>query len=190
MPVVAAPYTAGWGVPSFSLNDRAPKNYEAEKEEELDEYGNVLRQNPVWKRSQEVLDTWFSSALWPHSTMGWPDDTPELKKFYPTTTLITSRDIITLWVARMVIAGLYNLGEVPFREVYITGMVRKPGTFVLDPGMTVQQAIALAGGLNERGSDRRLRVRRLVNGKLTDLSVTLVDQVRPGDTLTIASRFF
>jgi valyl-tRNA synthetase len=68
----------------------------------------------------DVLDTWFSSALWPISTLGWPDETPELAKFYPTSTLITSRDIITLWVARMVIAGLYNKGEIPFHEVYIT----------------------------------------------------------------------
>jgi valyl-tRNA synthetase len=68
----------------------------------------------------DVLDTWFSSALWPISTLGWPVETPELAKFYPTSTLVTSRDIITLWVARMVIAGLYNVGEVPFREVYIT----------------------------------------------------------------------
>jgi valyl-tRNA synthetase len=71
-------------------------------------------------REQDVLDTWFSSALWPHSTLGWPDETPELKKFYPTTVLVTSRDIITLWVARMVLAGLYNMGDVPFHEVYIT----------------------------------------------------------------------
>ncbi len=71
-------------------------------------------------QESDVLDTWFSSALWPISTMGWPDETPELKKFYPTSALITSRDIITLWVARMVIAGLYNVGEVPFHEVYIT----------------------------------------------------------------------
>ena len=68
----------------------------------------------------DVLDTWFSSALWPISTLGWPDETPELKTFYPTSVLITSRDIITLWVARMVIAGLYNKGQVPFHEVYIT----------------------------------------------------------------------
>ncbi|WP_404304647.1 valine--tRNA ligase [Neorhodopirellula lusitana] len=67
----------------------------------------------------DVLDTWFSSALWPHSTLGWPQETPELAKFYPTATLITSRDIITLWVARMVLMGLNNLGEVPFSEVYI-----------------------------------------------------------------------
>jgi valyl-tRNA synthetase len=71
-------------------------------------------------RESDVLDTWFSSALWPISTLGWPDKTPELKTFYPTSVLITSRDIITLWVARMVISGLYNVGEVPFREVYIT----------------------------------------------------------------------
>jgi valyl-tRNA synthetase len=70
-------------------------------------------------RDPDVLDTWFSSALWPHSTLGWPEETPELAYYYPTSVLITSRDIITLWVARMVLAGLYNLGEVPFRDVYI-----------------------------------------------------------------------
>lgn len=70
-------------------------------------------------RQEDVLDTWFSSALWPHSTLGWPEQTPELAYFYPTSTLITSRDIITLWVARMVLMGLNNLGEVPFKEVYI-----------------------------------------------------------------------
>ncbi|HXT57928.1 MAG TPA: valine--tRNA ligase [Pirellulales bacterium] len=70
-------------------------------------------------REQDVLDTWFSSALWPHSTLGWPEQTPELKYYYPTSALVTSRDIITLWVARMVLAGLHNVGEVPFREVFI-----------------------------------------------------------------------
>lgn len=73
-----------------------------------------------YKRDDDVLDTWFSSALWPQSTLGWPDETPELKKFYPTSALVTSRDIITLWVARMVLAGLYNRNEIPFHEVYIT----------------------------------------------------------------------
>ncbi len=72
-----------------------------------------------FNQSEEVLDTWFSSALWPHSTLGWPEETDELHTFYPTTTLITSRDIITLWVARMVLMGEYNMGEVPFHEVYI-----------------------------------------------------------------------
>ncbi len=72
-----------------------------------------------FQRSPEVLDTWFSSALWPHSTLGWPDETPELKYYYPTSVLITSRDIISLWVARMVITGLYNIGQVPFHDVFI-----------------------------------------------------------------------
>ena len=72
-----------------------------------------------YQREEDVLDTWFSSALWPHSTLSWPDETTELAKFYPSTTLITSRDIITLWVARMVLMGLNNLGEVPFSEVFI-----------------------------------------------------------------------
>ena len=70
-------------------------------------------------RDPDVLDTWFSSALWPHSTLGWPEKTPELEYFYPTSVLITSRDIITLWVARMVLTGLNNVGEVPFRQVFI-----------------------------------------------------------------------
>ena len=70
-------------------------------------------------REQDVLDTWFSSALWPHSTLGWPEQTPELTYYYPTNVLITSRDIITLWVARMVLTGLYNVGEVPFHDVFI-----------------------------------------------------------------------
>jgi valyl-tRNA synthetase len=79
----------------------------------------ILEDQLGFQRDEEVLDTWFSSALWPHSTLGWPDETPELETFYPTSVLVTSRDIITLWVARMVLTGLFNMGEVPFREVYI-----------------------------------------------------------------------
>jgi polysaccharide export outer membrane protein len=76
------------------------------------------------------------------------------------------------------------------QHFYITGMVRNPGTFVLDPGMSIQQAIALAGGLNERGSDRRIKISRLVKGKLTELGVALEDKIQPGDTITISGRFF
>ena len=76
------------------------------------------------------------------------------------------------------------------QHFYITGMVRNPGTFVLDPGISVQQAIALAGGLNDRGSDRRIKISRLVNGKLTEVSVDLEDKVQAGDTITISGRFF
>jgi len=80
-------------------------------EKQLEELG--------YKQDDDVLDTWFSSALWPHSTLGWPEQTPELDYYYPTSTLITSRDIITLWVARMVLTGIQNVGDVPFREVFI-----------------------------------------------------------------------
>jgi valyl-tRNA synthetase len=72
-----------------------------------------------FEQDPDVLDTWFSSALWPHSTLGWPEQTPELAYYYPTNVLVTSRDIITLWVARMVLTGLYNVGKVPFHHVYI-----------------------------------------------------------------------
>jgi valyl-tRNA synthetase len=71
------------------------------------------------EQDPDVLDTWFSSALWPHSTLGWPEPTPELAYYYPTSVLVTNRDIITLWVARMVLTGLYNVGKVPFHHVYI-----------------------------------------------------------------------
>ncbi len=70
-------------------------------------------------RDPDVLDTWFSSQLWPFATLGWPEETADVDYFYPGTVLITSRDIISLWVARMVLSGLYNRGEVPFRHVYI-----------------------------------------------------------------------
>lgn len=80
--------------------------------------GTELRQDP------DVLDTWFSSWLWPFSTLGWPEDTPSLRTFYPGNTLVTGPDIIFFWVARMVMAGLEFQGEVPFRDVYLNGIVR------------------------------------------------------------------
>ena len=75
-------------------------------------------------RDDDVLDTWFSSALWPFSTLGWPDETPDLKRFYPTSTLVTGFDIIFFWVARMMMMGLHFQKEVPFHDVYIHALVR------------------------------------------------------------------
>ncbi|MBN2456790.1 MAG: valine--tRNA ligase [Sedimentisphaerales bacterium] len=73
---------------------------------------------------EDVLDTWFSSALWPFSTMGWPDDTDELRQFYPGSVLCTAREIITLWVSRMVMMGQYCVGDIPFSDVYIHAMIQ------------------------------------------------------------------
>ncbi len=84
----------------------------------------INRRTPFGGRDPDVLDTWFSSALWPLSTMGWPEQTELLKTFYPTSVLSTARDILTLWVARMVMFGLYCHGDVPFRNVYIHPVIQ------------------------------------------------------------------
>ena len=75
-------------------------------------------------RDEDVLDTWFSSALWPFSTLGWPDETPELKRYYPTIALVTGFDIIFFWVARMMMMGLHFMKDIPFHDVYIHRLVR------------------------------------------------------------------
>src|SRR4029077_14709653 len=77
-----------------------------------------------YKQDTDVLDTWFSSWLWTFATMGWPEQTETLKKFYPTTDLVTGPDIIFLWVARMIMAGYEFMGEMPFPNVYFTGIIR------------------------------------------------------------------
>lgn len=94
---------------------------------------NVRRDDPVacgncgsdsLEQDRDVLDTWFSSALWPFSTLGWPDDTAELKKFYPTSVLVTAFDILFFWVARMMMMGLHFMGKQPFNDVYVHALVR------------------------------------------------------------------
>jgi valyl-tRNA synthetase len=77
-----------------------------------------------WNQDPDVLDTWFSSWLWPFATMGWPENTETLKKFYPTTDLVTGPDIIFFWVARMIMAGYEYMGDLPFQNVYFTGIIR------------------------------------------------------------------
>jgi valyl-tRNA synthetase len=94
---------------------------EAEAQAEAQKhYGKAI----ALTRDEDVLDTWFSSALWPFSTLGWPDKTPELARFYPTSTLVTGFDIIFFWVARMMMMGLHFKKEVPFHDVYIHALVR------------------------------------------------------------------
>lgn len=91
----------------------------------LDDFnGSELGLNHTLEQDGDVLDTWFSSALWPHSTLGWPEKTAELARYYPTSVLSTARDIITLWVARMVILGQYNCGDVPFKDVFIHPVIQ------------------------------------------------------------------
>ncbi len=77
-----------------------------------------------WEQDEDVLDTWFSSALWPFATLGWPDDTPEMRAFYPTSFLTTAREILFLWVARMIMTGLEFAGDIPFRDVYVHSVIQ------------------------------------------------------------------
>jgi valyl-tRNA synthetase len=88
--------------------------------------GTTAPEGDGWEQDPDVLDTWFSSGLWPFATLGWPDETPALRAFYPTDVLVTSRDIIFLWVARMIMFGLEFTGEIPFDDVHIHAIIQAP----------------------------------------------------------------
>lgn len=109
-----------WGHQIPAWYDVDGNIYVAESEEDAKKQAG----NKELVRDESCLDTWFSSALWPFSTLGWPDKTPELEKYYPTDLLITGTDLIFFWVARMTMMGMYAMGQVPFRTVDFHGMVR------------------------------------------------------------------
>jgi valyl-tRNA synthetase len=153
------------------------------------------------RQDEDTLDTWFSSGLWPHSTLGWPEQTPEFDRYYPTQVMETGYDIIFFWVARMVMLSLYNTDQVPFKTVYLHGMVRasdgqkmsKSKGNVTDPieaidqfGTDALRYTLVAGsspGNDQRISDQRLEASRNFANKLWNASRFVLGSVEDGDDL-------
>lgn len=165
------------------------------------------------EQDPDTLDTWFSSALWPFSTLGWPDDTPELRYFYPTDTLVTGYDIIFFWVARMIFSGLAHMDEVPFKTVLIHGLVRdaqgrkmsKSLGNGIDPLEIIDRygadalrftlATGNSPGNDMRFSDEKVNASRNFANKIWNASrfilMNLSDDVKPGlpETLNIEDKW-
>ncbi len=166
-----------WGHQIPAWYDDHGNIFVAHTEEEAKDQARAKHGTDVaLKRDEDVLDTWFSSALWPFSTLGWPEKTPELGRYYPTNTLVTGFDIIFFWVARMMMMGLHFMDEVPFDTVYIHALVRdekgakmsKSKGNVIDPLDVVEQygADALRMTLTSmaaQGRDIKLSVQRVEN---------------------------
>jgi valyl-tRNA synthetase len=153
---------------------------------------NELEQDP------DVLDTWFSSGLWPNSTLGWPEETEDLRYWYPTSVLETGYDILFFWVARMIMMGLYNMGDVPFRHVYLHGLIRdsqgrkmtKSLGNVVDPLEAIEKygcdalrftlATGGAPGNDFRLSDERLESARNFANKIWNASRFVISNLEAG----------
>ena len=130
------------------------------------------------EQDPDTLDTWFSSGLWPHSTLGWPDDTEDLRYFYPTTVMVTAYDILFFWVARMIMMGIENTGEVPFHTVYLHGLVRddkgdkmsKTKGNGIDPLISMEEygtdalRFAIMSGVSQ-GADSRMSTEKMETGR-------------------------
>ncbi|WP_223669657.1 valine--tRNA ligase [Kangiella shandongensis] len=156
-----------WGHQIPAWYDNSGKVYVGRSEEEVREkydLGDI-----ELRRDEDVLDTWFSSALWPFATLGWPEETPELETFLPTSVLVTGFDIIFFWVARMIMMGLKFTGKIPFKEIYITGLIRdeqgqkmsKSKGNVLDPidiidGIDIESLVAkrTTGMMNPKAAEK------------------------------------
>ncbi|MCC6237593.1 MAG: valine--tRNA ligase, partial [Dehalococcoidia bacterium] len=161
------------------------------------------------RQDEDTLDTWFSSGLWPHSTLGWPEQTPELAKYYPTQVMETAYDIIFFWVARMIMMSMYNMrdrgpqGSIPFETVYLHGLVRaedgskmsKSKGNVIDPletiakyGTDALRYTLISGsspGNDQRLSEQRLEAGRNFANKLWNASRFALSLVEAGDDLTL-----
>ena len=163
-----------WGhrIPAFYCDDCGELVVTKDETCKCPKCGKEMRQDP------DTLDTWFSSALWPFSTLGWPNETEDLAKFYPTDTLVTGYDIITFWVSRMIVAGLAHKKDVPFRDVLIHGLVRdsqgrkmsKSLGNGIDPLEVIEQngcdalRFALVTG-NAPGNDQRFQEDKILMGR-------------------------
>jgi valyl-tRNA synthetase len=150
------------------------------------------------KQDPDVLDTWFSSALWPHSTLGWPKDTEDFRYFYPTTAMETAYDILFFWVARMIVMGLADTGEVPFHTVYLHGLIRdekgekmsKTRGNVLDPVPLLEQygtdalrfalLMGTAPGNDSKLSATKLEAGRNFANKLWNAARFVIREIGPG----------
>ena len=156
------------------------------------------------RQDEDTLDTWFSSGLWPHSTLGWPEQTDDLKRFYPTQVMETAYDIIFFWVARMIMLSLYNMrGAIPFDTVYLHGLVRaadgakmsKSRGNVIDPleqigkygtdGLRFALLSGTSPGNDQRITDDRLEAGRNLANKLWNASRFVLTLIEPADDLTL-----
>ena len=154
-----------WGHQIPAWYDEEGKIYVADSEEDA----RAQADGKALTRDPDVLDTWFSSALWPFSTLGWPDKTPELARYYPTSVLVTGFDIIFFWVARMMMMGLHFMDEVPFHTVFIhTRVLDEKGTKMSKTKGNVVDPLDL---IDEYGADALRFTLALAAGQGRDMRI-------------------